>query len=75
MRHYGYEFRYDSNDVDLSSSLEEKIPAECGLLWERLKQYELDLGVPDQLTVNKYLPGQGKICSHFTWRNAYAIPP
>lgn len=63
VKHFGYEFRYGSNDVDLSNPLEEKIPEECDILWDRLKEYGLDIGIPDQLTVNKYSPGQG-IPSH-----------
>ncbi|KAI8440595.1 hypothetical protein MSG28_001816 [Choristoneura fumiferana] len=63
VRHYGYEFRYGSNDVDLASPLEAGIPEECGVLWQRLKARGVDIGVPDQLTVNKYKPGQG-IPSH-----------
>ncbi|XP_028025903.1 alkylated DNA repair protein alkB homolog 8 [Bombyx mandarina] len=63
VKHYGYEFRYGSNDVDLSCPLQEKIPKICKLLWRRLQHYGYDLGVPVQLTVNKYLPGQG-IPSH-----------
>lgn len=31
------------------------------MLWERLKARGLDFGQPDQLTVNKYIPGQGKL--------------
>ncbi|KAJ8725229.1 hypothetical protein PYW07_016187 [Mythimna separata] len=63
VRHFGYEFRYGSNDVDLNNPLIEKIPEECDVLWKRLKEQGLDVGVPDQLTVNKYSPGQG-IPSH-----------
>lgn len=59
VKHYGYEFRYGSNDVDLNSPLLEKIPKECGILWKRLKEQGIDVGIPDQLTVNKYRPGQG----------------
>ncbi|KAJ2950413.1 hypothetical protein O0L34_g8655 [Tuta absoluta] len=63
VKHYGYEFRYGSNDVDLTSPLIEKIPEQCDVLWRRLREKGFDLGVPDQLTVNKYEPGQG-IPSH-----------
>ncbi|CAH2092389.1 unnamed protein product [Euphydryas editha] len=63
VKHYGYEFRYGSNDVDLENPLIEKIPPECNVLWERLKGYGIDFRIPDQLTVNKYIPGQG-IPSH-----------
>lgn len=60
MKHYGYEFRYGSNDVDLNSPLSDKIPSECDELWARLKSHGIDFRIPDQLTVNKYSPGQGK---------------
>lgn len=59
VKHYGYEFRYGSNDVDLSSPLSEKIPEECDVLWTRLKSHGIDFRIPDQMTVNKYSPGQG----------------
>ena len=61
VKHFGYEFRYGSNDVDLNSPLIEKIPEECDVLWKRLKEQGLDVGIPDQLTVNKYCPGQGNV--------------
>ncbi|XP_022122643.2 alkylated DNA repair protein alkB homolog 8 [Pieris rapae] len=63
VKHYGYEFRYGSNDVDLNAPLDEKIPLQCDILWERLRAQGIAINVPDQLTVNKYLPGQG-IPSH-----------
>ncbi|KAH9629067.1 hypothetical protein HF086_011330 [Spodoptera exigua] len=63
VKHYGYEFRYGSNDVDLNSPLIDKIPKECNILWKRLEEKGFNVGVPDQLTVNKYSPGQG-IPSH-----------
>ncbi|XP_052737883.1 alkylated DNA repair protein alkB homolog 8 [Bicyclus anynana] len=63
VKHYGYEFRYGSNDVDLSTPLSEKIPEECDALWSRLKSCGIDFRIPDQMTVNKYNPGQG-IPSH-----------
>ena len=60
VKHYGYEFRYGSNDVDLSSPLEENLPKECDILWDRLQNLGIDFRIPDQLTVNKYCPGYGK---------------
>ncbi|XP_049865604.1 alkylated DNA repair protein alkB homolog 8 isoform X2 [Pectinophora gossypiella] len=62
VKHYGYEFRYGSNDVDLNAPLLEKIPEQCDVLWKRLCEKGFDVGVPDQLTVNKYEPGQGIPC-------------
>ncbi|XP_053600515.1 alkylated DNA repair protein alkB homolog 8 [Plodia interpunctella] len=64
VKHYGYEFRYGSNDVDLSNPLDEKLPQECCMLFERLRaKGRLEIEDPDQLTVNKYKTGQG-IPSH-----------
>ncbi|XP_041973231.1 alkylated DNA repair protein alkB homolog 8 [Aricia agestis] len=63
VKHYGYEFRYGSNDVDLSAPLSEKIPPECDILWQRIRESGFNIDTPDQLTVNKYSPGQG-IPSH-----------
>lgn len=63
VKHFGYEFRYGTNDVDLKNPLERKIPDICNVLWDRLKDHGFDSGVPDQLTVNKYLPGQGMFIS------------
>lgn len=66
VKHYGYEFRYGSNDVDLDSPLSEKIPEQCDVLWRKLDACGYALGVPNQLTVNKYSPGQGNYCQlHF----------
>jgi hypothetical protein len=31
--HYGYEFRYDINDVDADDPLTESIPSSCDKLW------------------------------------------
>ncbi|KOB64138.1 Uncharacterized protein OBRU01_24563 [Operophtera brumata] len=59
VKHYGYEFRYGTNDVELNNPLSEKIPLECDVLWKRLEEQGFTLGRPDQLTVNKYSPGNG----------------
>ena len=58
--HYGYEFIYGSNDVDLKKPLERKIPSECDFLIERMMVEGLLGHRPDQLTVNEYEPGQGR---------------
>lgn len=60
VKHFGYEFMYSNNNIDLNNPLEEKIPEQCDILWERLRNVENNLeSVPDQLTVNRYSPGQG----------------
>lgn len=69
VKHFGYEFRYGTNDVDLENPLERKIPDICNVLWGRIKEEGgFDLGIPDQLTVNKYLPGQGKFIPVCTFK-------
>lgn len=56
VKHYGYEFDYDHNGVRYDTC--EPIPKEfefiLNAIYLRLKWR------PDQITVNKYLPGQGK---------------
>lgn len=63
VEHFGYEFRYDTNNVDINSPLnDKKIPKQCDFLWNRIKEkHEIFKEPPHQLTVNKYEPGQGKI--------------
>ncbi|XP_060572353.1 alkylated DNA repair protein alkB homolog 8-like isoform X2 [Ruditapes philippinarum] len=59
VKHYGYEFRYDINNVDPDEPLPEGIPDVYKPLLDKL----IDSGVvkhyPDQLTINQYQPGQG----------------
>jgi len=56
VKHYGYEFDYDNNGVRYDSC--DPIPKEfefiLNAIYLRLKWH------PNQITVNKYLPGQGK---------------
>lgn len=61
VKHYGYEFKYSNNNVDLNDPID-RIPKELDFLWERLKLYSDRVSIdftPDQLTINHYLPGQG----------------
>lgn len=63
VKHFGYEFLYDTNGVDVNRPLERGIPAECDMLWERIAErsdYQMPWTKPDQLTVNKYEAGQGE---------------
>lgn len=73
VKHYGYEFRYDTNNVDKSSPLLKGIPIECDFLWERLKKETCIDFVPDQLTINFYKPGHG-IPSHVDTHSAFEDP-
>lgn len=59
--HFGYEFIYGSNNVDPNCPLDKKIPKDCEQLWDILKQRYPSFRKfqPDQLTVNRYAPGDG----------------
>ena len=60
VRHFGYEFRYSTNDVDPSQPLiDDPIPPACLPSLQRLVDEGRISDLPDQLTVNRYLPGQG----------------
>ncbi|XP_044059506.1 alkylated DNA repair protein alkB homolog 8 [Siniperca chuatsi] len=59
VKHYGFEFRYDNNNVDKDKPLPAGIPQECLPVLERcVKNEHIDI-MPDQLTVNQYECGQG----------------
>lgn len=73
VKHYGFEFRYDVNNVDVNDPLEQKIPSECDFLWGRLKTTKFADFIPDQLTINHYSPGQG-IPPHVDTHSAFQDP-
>lgn len=58
--HYGYRFDYTTCAVDLTP-LPQNIPVQFMDLVERLLQQNIIRQLPDQLTVNQYQPGQGKV--------------
>ncbi|KAJ8280443.1 hypothetical protein GJAV_G00054620 [Gymnothorax javanicus] len=59
VKHYGYEFRYDNNNVDKDRPLPGGLPEFCNAVLERcLRENHIDVP-PDQLTINQYEPGQG----------------
>ncbi|XP_046394315.1 alkylated DNA repair protein alkB homolog 8 [Ischnura elegans] len=70
VKHYGYEFRYDNNNVDKDKPLSEDIPKQCSFFTERLLEKTGLKFVPNQLTVNEYQPGQG-IPSHVDTHSAF----
>lgn len=72
VKHFGYEFLYGTNNVDKNKPLEQKIPKECEILWKRLKP-TISSNPPDQMTANKYEPGQG-IPSHVDTHSAFLDP-
>ena len=65
VKHYGYEFSYATNDIDPEAPLEDRIPDLCQTV---VTQRALAAGhtdvEPDQLTVNRYLPGQGCVVTN-----------
>lgn len=73
VRHFGYEFRYDINNVDKDKPMNELIPEECDFMWERLTELKQIEFRPDQLTVNCYKPGQG-IPPHVDTHSAFEDP-
>ncbi|XP_016912340.2 alkylated DNA repair protein alkB homolog 8 isoform X1 [Apis cerana] len=69
VKHFGYEFQYDTNKVDLDKPII-PIPKNYQFLQILFKQYH---NVPyeyDQLTINHYLPGQG-IPSHIDTHSVF----
>lgn len=59
VKHYGYEFLYGSSTVDPSSPLPGGLPDICLAVLRRMVDSKLIPVMPDQLTVNEYLPGAG----------------
>ncbi|CAG5129385.1 unnamed protein product [Candidula unifasciata] len=59
VKHFGFEFRYDINDVDVNNPLPDGIPPLCQNILHRAYNLGVIGHMPDQLTVNQYKPGQG----------------
>uniref|UniRef100_A0A3P8THT8 tRNA (carboxymethyluridine(34)-5-O)-methyltransferase n=1 Tax=Amphiprion percula TaxID=161767 RepID=A0A3P8THT8_AMPPE len=59
VKHYGFEFRYDNNNVDKDKPLPAGLPDECLPVLERCVSNGHISMMPDQLTVNQYESGQG----------------
>lgn len=59
VRHFGYEFKYSSNSVDKEHPLAQGIPSALSTIVKRIVKQGCMPVAPDQLTVNRYLPGQG----------------
>lgn len=60
VKHFGFEFRYGINNVDPNNPLAEGIPEICNGFLQKAISMNYVSHFPDQLTVNHYLPGQGK---------------
>ena len=60
VKHFGYEFRYGTNDCDINQPLvNAPIPPLIDVLFERLVSEGHISAKPDQMTVNVYEPGAG----------------
>ncbi|XP_020564040.1 alkylated DNA repair protein alkB homolog 8 isoform X2 [Oryzias latipes] len=59
VKHYGFEFRYDINNVDKDKPLAAGLPDECVPILQRCVEQGHTNVLPDQLTVNQYESGQG----------------
>ncbi|RDD45870.1 Alkylated DNA repair protein alkB-like protein 8 [Trichoplax sp. H2] len=70
VKHYGYEFRYDTNTVDKDKPLHATIPSKCRYICQRMTDDGYIQHQPDQLTVNEYMPGQG-IPPHIDTHSAF----
>ncbi|KAI5266468.1 Anthrax Toxin Receptor-Like [Manis pentadactyla] len=60
VKHFGYEFHYENNNVDKDKPLPGGLPD----IWDSILEKWLNEGFikhkPDQLTINQYEPGHGK---------------
>lgn len=76
VQHFGYEFKYGLNSVDPDSPLiDRKIPEACDAIWSTLNSEfpTFQSFKPEQLTVNRYEPGNG-IPSHCDTHSCFEDP-
>lgn len=59
VQHFGYAFNYDTNNIDKTASLDDDIPDVFLPVLQRLVDNDYLNVLPDQLTVNQYIPGHG----------------
>ncbi|KAM6291258.1 tRNA (carboxymethyluridine(34)-5-O)-methyltransferase ALKBH8 isoform 2-T2 [Porphyrio hochstetteri] len=70
VKHFGYEFCYDNNNVDKDKPLPGGLPEICDLFLEKCLKQGYIKHKPDQLTINQYEPGQG-IPPHIDTHSAF----
>lgn len=58
VKHFGYEFRYDNNKVDIDKPIE-PIPEKYTFLQRLFNENDCGEFEYDQLTINRYQAGQG----------------
>ncbi|XP_062052944.1 alkylated DNA repair protein alkB homolog 8 isoform X2 [Lepus europaeus] len=70
VKHFGYEFRYDNNNVDKDRPLPGGLPDICDSILEKWLKEGYIKHKPDQLTINQYQPGHG-IPAHIDTHSAF----
>lgn len=60
VKHYGYEFLYGTSNVNPDDPLPGGLPEVCMPVLRRMLESTLICEMPDQLTVNQYVPGAGQ---------------
>ena len=60
VKHYGYEFLYGTSNVNPDNPLPGGLPEICMPVLRRMVESALICEIPDQLTVNQYVPGAGQ---------------
>ncbi|XP_015276374.1 PREDICTED: alkylated DNA repair protein alkB homolog 8 [Gekko japonicus] len=70
VKHFGYEFRYDNNNVDRDRPLPGGLPELCNVILAKCLKLGYIKEKPDQLTINQYEPGQG-IPPHIDTHSAF----
>ncbi|KAJ7320144.1 hypothetical protein JRQ81_019655 [Phrynocephalus forsythii] len=70
VKHFGYEFQYDNNNIDRDRPLPGGLPDIFNTFLEKCLNMGYIKNKPDQLTVNQYEPGQG-IPPHIDTHSAF----
>ncbi|XP_036113806.1 alkylated DNA repair protein alkB homolog 8 isoform X2 [Molossus molossus] len=70
VKHFGYEFHYENNNVDKDKPLPGGLPEICDSILEKWLEKGFIRHKPDQLTVNQYEPGHG-IPAHIDTHSAF----
>ncbi|KAM8814834.1 tRNA (carboxymethyluridine(34)-5-O)-methyltransferase ALKBH8 [Rhynchonycteris naso] len=70
VKHFGYEFHYENNNVDKDKPLHGGLPDVCDSFLEKWLKEGFVRHKPDQLTVNQYEPGHG-IPAHIDTHSAF----
>uniref|UniRef100_G1R6H7 tRNA (carboxymethyluridine(34)-5-O)-methyltransferase ALKBH8 n=2 Tax=Nomascus leucogenys TaxID=61853 RepID=G1R6H7_NOMLE len=70
VKHFGYEFHYENNNVDKDKPLPGGLPDICDSFLEKWLREGYIKHKPDQMTINQYEPGQG-IPAHIDTHSAF----